>query len=160
MGILTCETGWLNPNSPRNTPSIARSVNPRLGDHCHLPPWYEKRRCDELPASTRIHKCEESGGGNRRLVNSGGWNRSSILTSPPQEPMHTGSTPLPRTAQSTLAHALTEIVDGALEPFAEFCFWLPGQFLTELARINHAPHLFAIFGWPMDFLACRIRVGD
>lgn len=65
-----------------------------------------------------------------------------------------------RTTQSILPHTLTEIIDGTFEPFTEFGPWLPGQFLTELARINHAPYLFAAFGWPMNFLACRICVRD
>ena len=160
MGIFPCETGWLNPNSPRNTPSIARSVEPRLGDHCHLPPWHEKRRCDEFPASARIPECEEFGGGNRCLVDPGGWNRPSILTQLHQSPWHTCSHPSAWTAQSILIHALAEIVDGALQPFTEFGFGFPRQFLTELARINHATRLFATFGWAMNFLACRIRVGD
>lgn len=160
MGICPCETGWLNPNSPRNTPSIAGSVEPRLGDHCHLPPWHEKRRCDEFPDPTRIPESEEFGGGNRRLVNSGGWNRPSILTRPTNVRDARVLSTLPRTAQSILAHALAEIVDGALEPLTEFNSRLPGQFLTELVRINHAPCLFALFGWPMNILACRIRMGD
>ena len=74
------------------TPSIARSVEPRLRDHCHLPPWHEKRRCDKFLASTGIPECEELGGGNRRLVDPGGWNRPSILTQPYQCPWHTCST--------------------------------------------------------------------
>ena len=64
------------------------------------------------------------------------------------------------TGQSILAHPLAEIVDGALEPFTEFSSWLPRQFLTKLVRVNHAPYLFTNFSWPMNFLACRIRVRD